>query len=100
MQVVIPPKRNRREQREYDRDLYQGATLGGEWILQLQAMAGRGDAIRQEGRFLLGQLPDTRYRTLGEGNLTTGPSTYAEAARQNGAITDDPELLDAAQDLP
>lgn len=25
-------------------------------------------------------------------------STYAEAAQQNGAITDDPKLLDAAQD--
>ena len=27
MQVVIPPKRNRREQREYDRDLYRARHL-------------------------------------------------------------------------
>ena len=55
----------------------------------LQSMTVRVSPASPAGIGLERDLYFKRSRSL---------STYAEAARRNGAITDDPKLLDAAQD--
>jgi hypothetical protein len=65
---VIPPRRNRKQPRNYDKALYR---LGGKRILTPQALAGHCDAVRQKHRVILGRRTDQVHRTLGGYLVTT-----------------------------
>ena len=63
MVPVIPPKRNRKVEREYDRALYQVRHLVENGFGKLKEW--RGDALCAECGFLPGDMPDTRPGTVG-----------------------------------
>ena len=64
MNVVIPPRSNRREQREYDRDLYQARHLVENGFCNFKQWRGVATRYAKQAASLPGQLPDPRHRTL------------------------------------
>ena len=57
MDPVIPPKSNRREQRDYDQAIYKLRHLVEKRILGIQAVARGSNPLCQENGVLLGRLP-------------------------------------------
>ena len=58
MEPVIPPKKNRKEPREYDRYLYKLRHLVGKRGSGIQTMAGGSNPLCQERLVLPGYLPN------------------------------------------
>ena len=87
MAPALPPKRNRKVAREYDRALCQARHLVGngfgkskEW----RGVARSGDALCEECGVVPGDLPDTRFDVVGQNNLVTRPR---KICRRPGCFT-------------
>ena len=59
MDPVTPPKRNRKEKRDYDQALYRLRHLVENGFLEFKQWRGRGDPLCQERSVILGHLPAT-----------------------------------------
>ena len=82
MDPVIPPKSNRKEQRDYDRALYKLRHLVENGIPGVQAVARRGDPICQENSVIPSHLPATGSDDLEQIVLTTSPSSHRRCPHQ------------------
>ena len=58
MEPVIPPKKNRKEPREYDRYLYKLRHLVENAVLEFKQWRGGSNPLCQERRVLPGYLPN------------------------------------------
>ena len=84
MNPVIPPKGNRKVQREYDRALYKLRTPGGERVPGFQAVARDSNPLCQADSVIPGRLPTPSGHDMDQVILTTGPS---KPSTERGATT-------------
>ena len=83
MVPALPPKRNRKVAREYDRVLCQARHLV-ERLQQIEGMARSGAALCEECGVVLGDLPDTRPGAVGQNNSVTRPRKCRQITRHSG----------------
>lgn len=73
MEPAIPPKSNRREQRDYDKHIYQAAPHGVERLHALQALARHSNQVCQKRIVFRGCSTDSLSRTVSTYLVTTLP---------------------------
>ena len=74
MEPVIPPRRHRKEPRDYDRDLYRLRHLVENAFLNFKQWGG-GNSLREKIRLLPRHLPDSGSGNLDQTILTTPPTS-------------------------
>ena len=77
MEAVIPPKSNRKEQREYGRALYQLRHLVENGFLEFKQWRGIATRYAKRGGIISGRLPTPGSDDLDQTLLTTLPNAVA-----------------------
>jgi len=78
MNAVIPPRRNRKQPRDYDKALYR--------YRHLVENAWHCDAVRQKHRVILSRRTNTMYRHLDGYLMTTLSSCYESIVQKRKSI--------------